>query len=218
MQRRGSRPAPEDWSDSAYVGIRIEGPFHCLGTEENPVVFEPEKPGAGASAGTACASSDRAPATPRSASRCSAGANEAIRARKAGFFVHHSLFEGNNTGIALEPRGDLSIVNCAFLGNRSAGLPLDKARPRIAANLFAGNRGYGIWADGRLGLSSPTTPSGTTARSIATAVPMPSWPAGTSDTVPDAQGNPSPIPSSRDPRATRPPPRPTWTRTRPSTW
>jgi hypothetical protein len=77
------------------------------------------------------------------------GANQAIAVEKSGFFIHHCLFEGNNTGILAGMRGDVGIVNCDFIGNLSAGLVIRKAGPRIANNLFAGNRAYGIWADGR---------------------------------------------------------------------
>lgn len=181
-------PAPEDWSDSAYVGIRIEGPFLCLGTEERPVIFEPEDPAAGIGwDGLRFSGQD-----PRNAEIAFAvfrGANQAVTARKAGFFVHHSRFEGNNTGIVLGPRGDLSIVNCAFLGNRSAGILLDKARPRIAANLFAGNRGYGIWADGRQGLSAAYNAFWRNGEADCRRCPHAVLAPGTSDTVPDAHGN-----------------------------
>jgi Periplasmic copper-binding protein (NosD) len=167
-------PAPVDWSDSTYVGFRIEGPFHVLGTEENPVVFEPDppksgesgKPGEDAAAGVAGAGKGRSAlvawdglllaghnqAGAEIGHAVFRGANRAIHAVKANFFVHHCLFEGNNTGIALGMRGDLSIVNSNFIGNQSAGISLEKARPRVAACLFMGNRGYGIWSDGRIGL------------------------------------------------------------------
>ena len=182
-------PAPEDWSDSAYVGIRIEGPFQCLGTEENPVIFEPEKPGAAAVGWDGLRFVGQGARDAEIGFAVFRGANAAIQARKAGFFVHHTLFEGNNTGISLLPRGDLSIVNCAFLGNRSAGIQLDKARPRIAANIFAGNGGYGIRADGRLGLFVSHNAFWRNGEEDCRRCPHSLLPAGTSDTVPDAQGN-----------------------------
>lgn len=147
-------PPPADWSDSAYTGIRIEGTFHCVGTEESPVVFEPENPEGGAIGWDGLRFSGQGSMNAEIGFAVFRGANQAVAARTASFFIHHSLFEGNNTGIVLGSRGDLSIVNNNFLRNHSAGIALDKARPRIAANLFAENRAYGIWADGRLGLQA----------------------------------------------------------------
>lgn len=146
-------PAPTDWSDSAYVGIRIEGPFQCMGSEEKPIVFEPADPKAGTVGWDGLRISGHTIFTAEVAYAVFRGANQAIHAEKSSFFVHHCLFEGNNTGIALAPRGDLSIVNSNFMRNHSAGITVDKARPRIAGNLFADNRSYGIWADSRFGLS-----------------------------------------------------------------
>jgi hypothetical protein len=138
-----------DWSDSMYAGIKAEGTLYVLGTEEQPVVFEPE----GAPAGTV--GWDGLRLTGQKAGMAEIGfavfrgANQAIAAEKAGFFIHHCLFEGNNTGVLAGPRGDVGIVNCDFIGNLSAGIVIRKAGPRIANNLFARNRAYGIWADGR---------------------------------------------------------------------
>jgi hypothetical protein len=139
----------EDWSDSMYTGIKAEGTLYVLGSEDKPVVFEPAdaKPGtigwdglrlSGQKAGMA----EIAFATFR-------GANQAVTAEKSGFFIHHCLFEGNNTGVWAGMRGDVGIVNCDFIGNQSAGIVIRKAGPRIAGNIFLGNRSYGIWADGR---------------------------------------------------------------------
>lgn len=182
-------PAPEDWSDSAYVGIRIEGPFQCLGTEENPVVFEPENPKQAAIGWDGLRLQGQTSRNAEIGFAVFRGANQALQVRKADFFVHHSLFEGNNTGIALASRGDLSIVNCAFLRNRSAGIVLDKARPRIAANLFAGNRGYGLWADGRLGLLVSHNAFWNNGEADCRRCPHAILPADLADTVADGQGN-----------------------------
>jgi hypothetical protein len=151
------RPCPSDtapqplvdWSDSSYTGIKSEGTFYSLGTEEKPVVFEPEasKPGIigwdgirisgqNAQASEICFSHFR-------------GANQAVQVSKAGFFIHHNLFIGNNTGVLLGLRGDVIIVNCNFIDNLSAGIVTKKAGPRIANNIFLNNRSYGIWADAR---------------------------------------------------------------------
>ena len=182
-------PAPEDWSDSNYVGIRIEGPFQCLGTEEKPVVFEPEAGGEVGIGWDGLLFSGQDARNAEIGFAVFRGANRAIRARRAAFFVHHSLFEGNNTAIVLEPRGDLSVVNCAFLGNRSAGILLDKARPRIAASLFAGNRGYGIWADGLPGLDVSHNAFWQNGEADCRRCPHTVLAAGTPDTVHDAHGN-----------------------------
>lgn len=195
-------PKPLDWSDSAYVGFRIEGPFQVLGSEENPVIFEPA-PALPASAGKAGAVAGRSAAVAWDGLRMTGqnpggaeiahavfrGANRAIHARKASFFVHHSLFEGNNTGIALGPRGDLSIVNCAFLGNLSAGITLEKARPRVAACLFQGNRAYGIWSDGRIGLSATYNAFWDNAEEHCFRCVRGILNGGELDTLPDANGN-----------------------------
>jgi hypothetical protein len=139
----------EDWSDSAYTGIKAEGTLYVLGTEERPVVFEPEHPGLGAIGWDGLRLSGQKAGMAEIAFAVFRGANRAVAAEKAGFFIHHCLFEGNNTGVYAGPRGDVGIVNCDFIGNLSAGVVIRKAGPRIANNLFAGNRAYGIWADGR---------------------------------------------------------------------
>jgi hypothetical protein len=197
-------PKPVDWSDSAYVGFRIEGPFHVLGTEENPVVFEPApaqaapgKPGeasarTGREAAVAWDGLRMAGQNPGGAEIAHAvfrGANRALHARKASFFVHHCLFEGNNTGIALGMRGDLSIVNSAFIGNLSAGISLEKARPRVAASLFLGNRAYGIWSDGRIGLFASYNAFWDNAEEHCFRCVHTILEGGELDTLPDASGN-----------------------------
>jgi hypothetical protein len=139
----------EDWSDSAYTGIKAEGTLYVLGTEEKPVVFEPENPKAGTVGWDGLRLAGQKAGMAEIAFAVFRGANQAVAAEKAGFFIHHCLFEGNNTGILAGPRGDVGIVNCDFIGNLSAGLVIRKAGPRIANNLFAENRAYGIWADGR---------------------------------------------------------------------
>lgn len=138
-----------DWSDSMYNGIKAEGTFYVLGTAEQPVIFESEdqKPGAIGWDGLRL-EGQKAGAAEISFAEFR-GANQAVTATKAGFFVHHCLFQGNNTGVAVGHRGDLGIINCDFIGNLSAGIVVRKGGPRIANNIFAGNRSYGIWGDGR---------------------------------------------------------------------
>ena len=139
----------KDWADSMYTGIKAEGTFYVLGTDEQPVIFEPEnaKPGVIGWDGLRL-EGQKAGAAEISFAEFH-GANQAVTAEKSGFFIHHCLFQGNNTGIWAGFRADLGIVNCDFIGNVSAGLVIRKASPRIANNLFAANRAYGIWADAR---------------------------------------------------------------------
>jgi hypothetical protein len=138
-----------DWADSAYTGIRAEGTFYSLGTEEQPVTFEPAEAKAGAVGWDGIRLSGQQAGAAEIAFSVFRGANQAVTAEKAGFFIHHSLFEGNNTGVLAGLRGDVGVVNCDFIGNFSAGIVIRKGGPRIANNIFAGNRSYGIWADGR---------------------------------------------------------------------
>jgi hypothetical protein len=138
-----------DWSDSNFTGIKAEGTLYVLGTEEKPVIFEPENPKAGTVGWDGLRLTGQKAGMAEIAFSVFRGANQAIAVEKSGFFIHHCLFEGNNTGILAGMRGDVGIVNCDFIGNLSAGLVIRKAGPRIANNLFAGNRAYGIWADGR---------------------------------------------------------------------
>lgn len=151
------RPCPSDkypqplvdWSDSVYTGIKAEGTFYCIGTEEKPVVFEPE----GAKPGEVGWDGIRFSGQNEHSSEIGfgvfRGANQAVTAEKAGFYIHHCLFIGNNTGVMLGLRGDVNIVNCNFVDNLSAGIVTRKAGPRIASNIFFNNRSYGIWSDAR---------------------------------------------------------------------
>jgi hypothetical protein len=143
-------PIPQvDWSDSAYTSIKADGTFYTLGTEEQPVLMEPEdyKPGVIGWDGVRL-SGHRLGAAEISFT-VFRGANLAVNVDHGGFFIHHSLFEGNNTGVLAGMRGDVGIINCNFIGNLSAGVVIRKGSPRIANNIFQGNRSYGIWGDGR---------------------------------------------------------------------
>lgn len=139
----------EDWADSAYTGIRAEGTFYAVGSPEKPILFEPDDPRPGAVGWDGIRLSGHQAGAAEIAFSVFRGANRAVAADRAGFYIHHSLFEGNNTGVFAGLRGDVSIVNCAFIRNLSAGIVIRKAGPRIANNLFAENRSYGIWGDGR---------------------------------------------------------------------
>jgi hypothetical protein len=143
-------PIPQvDWSDSAYTGIKSEGTFYSLGTEEQPVLFEPAEPKAGTVGWDGIRLSGHRAGAAEISFSVFRGANQAVIVDHGDFFIHHSLFEGNNTGILAGMRADVGIVNCNFIGNLSAGLVIRKGSPRIANNIFMGNRSYGIWADGR---------------------------------------------------------------------
>jgi hypothetical protein len=138
-----------DWADSAYTGIKADGTFYTLGTEEQPVLMEPETPKAGAVGWDGIRLSGQRAGAAEISFTVFRGANQALTLDHAGFFIHHSLFEGNNTGILANVRGDVGIVNNNFIGNLSAGIVIRKGSPRIANNIFMGNRSYGIWGDGR---------------------------------------------------------------------
>ncbi|MDB5049024.1 MAG: putative immunogloblin [Fibrobacteres bacterium] len=147
----GKQPPIEqmDWADSAYTGIKAEGTFYVLGSEDHPVLFEPDEPKPGAVGWDGIRLSGQQAGAAEISFAVFRGANQAITVDRAGFAIHHSLFEGNNTGVFAGLRGDVAVVNCNFIGNFSAGIVIRKGGPRMANNIFAGNRSYGIWADGR---------------------------------------------------------------------
>jgi hypothetical protein len=149
-----------DWSDSAYTGIKIEGTFFCIGTEDQPIVFEPAPPpppkaGAEGAKPARLVGWDGIRLSGQNANQAEIafavfrGANQGLIVEKASFRLHHSLFEGNNTGLYLGLRGDLAVINCAFMDNLSAGMVMRKAGPRVTGSIFSGNHSYGIWGDGR---------------------------------------------------------------------
>jgi hypothetical protein len=148
---RAEAPAIEqvDWADSAYTGIKVEGTFYVLGSEDSPVLFEPEDAKSGAVGWDGIRLSGQQSGAAEISFAVFRGANQAITVDRAGFAIHHCLFEGNNTGLFTGLRGDVAVVNCDFIANFSAGMVIRKGGPRIANNIFSGNRSYGIWADGR---------------------------------------------------------------------
>lgn len=147
----GKEPPIEqvDWADSAYTGIKAEGTFYVLGSEDHPVLFEPADSSGGAVGWDGLRLSGQQAGAAEISFAVFRGANQAIAVDRAGFSIHHCLFEGNNTGIHADLRGDVAVVNCNFIGNLSAGIVIRKGSPRIANNIFADNRYYGIWGDGR---------------------------------------------------------------------
>ncbi len=150
---KNGKKSPEieqaDWADSAYSGIKAEGTFYVLGTEDQPVLFEPEQPKPGAVGWDGIRLTGQQAGAAEISFAVFRGANQAVTVDRAGFAIHHCLFEGNNTGLFTGLRGDVAVVNCDFIGNFSAGIVIRKGGPRMANNIFAGNRSYGIWADGR---------------------------------------------------------------------
>jgi len=138
-----------DWADSAYTGIKAEGTFYVLGSEDQPVLFEPAEAKGGAVGWDGIRLSGQQAGAAEISFAVFRGANQALTVDRAGFAIHHSLFEGNNTGLFCGLRGDVAVVNCDFIGNFSAGIIIRKGGPRMANNIFARNRSYGIWADGR---------------------------------------------------------------------
>lgn len=136
-----------DWSDSTSISIKAYGPIIINGTAEEPVKILPENhiPGKIQWDGI------RLPLKERNSIKIEylyiMGANKAINAFSSGFNVGNSLFMGNNTGIWLENEGDLSVYNCVFTENLSAGIYIKNSRPTIAANIFYKNSTFGIWSD-----------------------------------------------------------------------
>ena len=127
-------PQPlEDWSDSVYTGIKAEGTFYCLGTEEQPVVFESASTTGSVVGWDGIRLSGQNAHSSEISFGIFRGANQAIKAERAGFFIHHCLFKENNTGVMLGFRGDVNIVNCNFIGNLNAGIVIRKAAPRIVS-------------------------------------------------------------------------------------
>jgi len=138
-----------DWSDSTKISIKAFGPLIIKGTQEEPVRILPENhvPGKIQWDGI------RLPMKNKEGVSLEfihiMGANKAINASYGKFNVGNSLFLGNSTGIWMEDEADLSIYNCIFAENLSAGIYISNSRPSIAANIFYKNFNFGIWADSR---------------------------------------------------------------------
>jgi parallel beta-helix repeat protein len=138
-----------DWSDSAYVSIKVLGSLVIKGTAKEPVRILPENhvPGKIQWDGIRLTRKDRSQVSIEYMQIM--GANKAINASFGRFNIGNSLFIGNSTGVWLESEGDVSIYNCLFTENLSAGIYINNSRPSIAANIFYKNLNFGIWSDSR---------------------------------------------------------------------
>ncbi len=145
-----AKPKFEDFADSLYVGIKIEGSFYVLGSEEQPVIFQ--------SMDTLSTKTkwDGLRFYGQNAEQVEIGfasfknAHHALHLRKSTFFIHHNIFLHNNTGIYLIHKSKPIITNNNFLSNQSAGIYTEESNPKIANNIFYENKTYGIWSDSRL--------------------------------------------------------------------
>jgi parallel beta-helix repeat protein len=138
-----------DWADSNYISIKAYGPLVISGTAAEPVKILPEKhvPGKIQWDGIRMPLKDRASVIIEYLHIM--GAHKAINASFSRFNVGNSLFIDNSTGIWLENEGDISVYNCVFTKNLSAGIYISNSRPSIAANIFHKNSNFGIWSDSR---------------------------------------------------------------------
>ncbi|GHV17204.1 hypothetical protein AGMMS49938_17860 [Fibrobacterales bacterium] len=139
-----------DWSDSNYISIKAFGPLVIKGTAKEPVKFSPENP----IAGKVQWDGIRLPFKDKAAVQIEflhiSGANKAINASYGKFNVGNSLFIGNGTGIWAEPEANLSVYNCIFTENLSAGIYIKDSRVQAVANIFYKNSTFGILSDSRL--------------------------------------------------------------------
>jgi parallel beta-helix repeat protein len=141
-----------DWSDSTFVSIKAYGSIVIKGTAKEPVRILPENhiPGKIQWDGIRLPLKDKESVSIEYLHIM--GAHKAINASFSKFNIGNSLFIGNNTGIWLENEGDLSVYNCIFTENLSAGIYISNSRPLIAANIFYKNSNFGIWSDSRQSL------------------------------------------------------------------
>ena len=141
-----------DWADSTFVSIKIFGALVIKGTSDEPVKILPEKhvPGKIQWDGIRLVLRNKEAVSIEYMQIM--GAHKAINASYSMFNVGSSLFMGNNTGIWLENEGDISVYNCMFTENLSAGVYISNSRPAIAANMFYKNSTFGIWSDSRKSL------------------------------------------------------------------
>jgi len=140
-----------DWADSTYVSIKVFGSLVIKGTAKEPVRIMPENhiPGKIQWDGIRLAKKEREQINIEYVHIM--GANKAINAMFSKINIGNSLFIGNGTGIWLQNEADLSIYNCIFTENISAGIYIANSRPSIAANIFYKNSNFGIWSDSRPG-------------------------------------------------------------------
>ena len=138
-----------DWSDSTFVSIKIAGALIIKGTDKEPVRILPENHVKGKIQWDGIRVLLKNKESVNIEYLHVMGAHKGINAAYSMFNVGNSLFMGNNTGIWIENEGDLSIYNCIFTENLSAGIYISNSRPSIAANIFYKNSTFGIWSDSR---------------------------------------------------------------------
>lgn len=142
-------PPPRDFSDSTYTTLSIEGAFYCLGMPGKPVRFMPADTTPGSPPWDAVRLMGQREGRAEIAFAEFRGANVGLYVERAEFYIHHSVFEGNNTGLWCGPHADVTPMFNVFTRNRSTGLLIDKAVPHVINNIFWKNTGHGIWSDGR---------------------------------------------------------------------
>jgi hypothetical protein len=146
-------PLPKDFSDSAYTTITIEGAFYCLGMPKSPVRFLPADTTLGAPPWDAIRVMGQREGRAEVAFTEFHGANIGLYTERADFYVHHSVFADNNTGLQADKRSDVTVLSCVFARNRSAGIYIAGGTPHVVNSVFWNGRGYGIWSDGRKSMS-----------------------------------------------------------------
>jgi parallel beta-helix repeat protein len=139
----------EDKEDSAFTGIKVDGPFFIRGTEAQPVVFEPFKKSKGLVLWDGIRINHKTSFVTDIGGAVFRGANRALQIRDSRFEIKNCIFESNNTGVYLFDASNVSIINCNFIGNKSAGVYISGSNPEILNCIFAGNLFYGIWSDSR---------------------------------------------------------------------
>lgn len=141
-------PPPKDFSDSVYTTLTVEGAFYCIGTPKHPVRFLPADTTQGAPPWDAIRVLGQREGRAEVAFTEFHGGNIGLYTERSDFYIHHCLFEDNNTGLWTDRRGDVTVLNSVFARNRSTGLYIENAAPHVVNSVFWENRGYGIWADG----------------------------------------------------------------------
>jgi len=138
-----------DWSDSTGISIKAYGTLVINGTATKPVRILPAEhvPGKIQWDGIRLPYRDRA--TVHIEYLHIMGASKAINASFSRFNLGNTLFESNGTGVWLENEGDISVYNCLFTKNLSAGIYIKNSRPTIVANIFYKNSSFGILSDSR---------------------------------------------------------------------
>jgi Right handed beta helix region len=148
-EREPNTPPPlRDFSDSTYTTLTIEGAFYCIGSPQKPVRFLPADTTKGAPPWDGVRLSGQREGRAEIAFAEFSGANVGLYVEKADLYIHHSVFDNNNTGLWCGRHANVTPMFNLFTRNRSAGLYIEKAVPHVVNNIFWQNRGYGIWSDG----------------------------------------------------------------------